>query len=93
MIQALVCDDYEPIVRILTLVLEGLGIEVIAANDGDQALDLILKSPPGLIISDIDMPGPTGICIYKRLRVDTCGLDRIPFILMSPLPPGPSSSI
>jgi CheY-like chemotaxis protein len=83
MIRALVCDDYEPIANLITAFLDGMGITVTIAGDGNQALDLIHNLRPDLIISDIDMPGLNGVELFTALRSDTTGLADIPFILMS----------
>jgi CheY-like chemotaxis protein len=82
-VHALVCDDYEPILRLITVVLNGMGITVTVAHEGCEALDLVGKVRPGLIISDVDMPGLSGIALFKEVRADSTGLADIPFILMS----------
>ncbi|MDA0735337.1 MAG: response regulator [Chloroflexi bacterium] len=83
MIHALVCDDYEPIANLVRIALRQLGFKVSIASDGIGALDLIHSIRPGLIISDVEMPGLSGIGVYKSLQLDTTGLADIPFILMS----------
>jgi CheY-like chemotaxis protein len=82
-VHALVCDDYEPILRLITVVLNGMGITVTVAQGGCEALDLVGKVRPGLIISDVDMPGLNGIGLFKEVQSDDTGLASIPFILMS----------
>ena len=83
MIHALVCDDYAPIANLVKIVLREDGIDVSTASDGTSALDLIRSLRPGLVISDIDMPGLTGLCMLKLLQSDATGLAKVPFILMS----------
>lgn len=83
MVHALVCDDYEPILRLVTVVLNGMGITVTAAQEGCEALDLAGKVRPGLIISDVDMPGLDGIAFFKAVQAADTGLADTPFILMS----------
>lgn len=55
---------------------------VYEAADGDEALAIILKIIPDLIISDVMMPGLNGIELCKRVKTDsrTC---HIPFILLT----------
>jgi CheY-like chemotaxis protein len=72
-IHALVCDDYEPIANLITAFLDGMGITVTTAGDGNQALDLVHSLRPDLIISDIDMPGMSGIELFTALRSDATG--------------------
>ncbi len=44
------------------------GIEVVAqAEDGRQALQLITQQPPDLVLTDIEMPGMTGIELAENL--------------------------
>ena len=83
MVHALVCDDYEPILRLITVVLNGMGITATVAQEGGEALNLVSELRPGLIISDIDMPGINGISLFKKVQSDTAGLASTPFILMS----------
>jgi CheY-like chemotaxis protein len=83
MVHALVCDDYEPIVNLVKIVLNADGFEVSTALDGTSALSMIRSVHPDLIISDIDMPGISGTGLFKLIRSDTAGLANIPFILMS----------
>mgnify|MGYP003580867627 FL=1 len=59
--KALVVDD-EPVVRILYAeVLEARGFQVDPACDAAQGLERIKATPYSLIISDIRMPGMTGV--------------------------------
>ena len=83
MVHAVVCDDYEPILRLIAVVLKGMGILVTVTQEGCEALDLVRKLRPGLIISDVDVPGLNGISLFKRVQSDNTGLASIPFILMS----------
>jgi CheY-like chemotaxis protein len=82
-IHALVCDDYKPIAQLIKVVLNNMGMEVSTADNGQEALGLVLDLRPGLIISDIDMPGMSGIELFTALQKDTTGLALTPFILMS----------
>ena len=64
--KALIVDD-EPVVRILYAeVLEAMGFQVDTACDGAQGLDRIKAIPYNLIISDIRMPGMTGVEFFLK---------------------------
>ena len=66
--KALVVDD-EPVVRILYAeVLEAMGFKVDTAADAMQGLQRLKVTPYNLIISDIRMPGMTGVEFF--LKVD-----------------------
>jgi YesN/AraC family two-component response regulator len=43
--------------------------EVICANDGSEAYDIVLASHPDIIVTDIKMPIMTGIELIKRIRL------------------------
>lgn len=66
--KALVVDD-EPVVRVLYAeVLEAMGFKVDTAADAMQGLERLKVTPYNLIISDIRMPGMTGVEFF--LKVD-----------------------
>jgi DNA-binding response OmpR family regulator len=65
----LLVDDESEIRRILRLLLEGAGYEVLEARDGEEALDTVASdSSIDLCIMDIMMPGISGIEATKRIR-------------------------
>lgn len=63
-----VVDDEKPIADILQFNLEKEGYEVLTANDGDEALELILKEVPDLVLLDIMLPGKDGMEICREVR-------------------------
>jgi DNA-binding NarL/FixJ family response regulator len=38
------------------------------ARDGSAGLDLLVRHRPDLVILDIDMPGPNGIVVLRKIR-------------------------
>lgn len=42
--------------------------EVIAAGDGQQALELIERGVPDLVLTDLDMPGMDGFELTRQLN-------------------------
>ena len=52
----LVVDDNEIIVRTITLKLQGVGYKVVSALDGSEAVALVRKESPDLILLDISFP-------------------------------------
>jgi two-component system KDP operon response regulator KdpE len=64
----LVVDDEPQITRVLRTSLQGNGHEVTVAQDGSAALDLFLKSEPDLVITDLAMPGMSGIELTRAIR-------------------------
>jgi adenylate cyclase len=66
----LVVDDVPTNVRLLEAVLESQGYEVVSANDGEHALELVAKVNPDLVLLDVMMPPPDGYEVCRRLRED-----------------------
>ncbi len=78
----LVVDDEAFIVEFLCLLLEEEGYCVLWASDGRQAWELARQTRPDLVISDVMMPGMTGLQLLDRLR-ESIDLAATPVILMS----------
>jgi CheY-like chemotaxis protein len=57
----LVVDDERIIADTLSLILSNSGYTVLTAYDGKTALELARAIPPALLITDVVMPGMTGI--------------------------------
>ena len=69
--KVLVADD-EPFVRsTLSMLLKLEGLEVVAAPDGQTALDNALANPPDLILSDMNMPRLSGRELLAAVRGET----------------------
>jgi CheY-like chemotaxis protein len=80
---ALVVDDHAPMRQLAAIVLSRhLGVEVVAAADGEEALRLVADRRPMLILTDMMMPGLGGADLTRRLRADPATRD-IPIIAMS----------
>jgi DNA-binding NarL/FixJ family response regulator len=69
-IKVLICDDQDIVRQGLQLILEtSPGIEVVGiAEDGEQALELIPKSLPDVVLMDLKMPGMNGIQATRLIR-------------------------
>ena len=64
----LVVDDEAKIVELVRLYLERDGYRVMAAGDGQQALDLAQRHSPSLVILDLNLPGIDGLEVCRTLR-------------------------
>lgn len=68
--RVLVVDD-SPSLRLLTTrQLEGMGCEVVTANDGLQALERLRGARFDLVISDLEMPRLDGFGLLREMRAD-----------------------
>lgn len=77
--RVLVCDDEPQIVRALRVVLREAGFKVIAASDGEEALDRAAVQPPDAAIIDLVLPDVDGVEVCRRLREWT----EMPIIVLS----------
>lgn len=66
----LIVDDDIDSLKLIGLMLQRHGYEVIAANAGNQALSKALQEHPDLIILDIMMPDMDGYEVCRRLRAN-----------------------
>jgi two-component system KDP operon response regulator KdpE len=66
--RVLVCDDEPQIVRALRVVLREAGYQVVAASDGEEALDRAALHPPDAAIIDLVLPDIDGVEVCRRLR-------------------------
>ena len=64
----LIADDEPEIRSLLRLYLENEKYEIIEAEDGQQALELLRSQQPALCILDIMMPKKDGLEVLKTLR-------------------------
>jgi CheY-like chemotaxis protein len=69
----LVVEDVKHVRDLLVLTLRFQGYEVIAAADGEEALQRIAQHRPSLVITDILMPRLDGYALAYRLRTDAVG--------------------
>ena len=66
--RVLIVDDEVDMLKLLRLILEHAGLEVLATCDGDQALRQAADHQPDLVICDLVMPRPNGYEMLKALR-------------------------
>ena len=66
--KVLIVDDERNSRALLERYLEGLGVTVLEAEDGKQALKVIEESAPHLLVVDIIMPGMDGFELLEEVR-------------------------
>lgn len=66
----LVVDDERPIAEIIKYNLQKEGYEVNTAYDGDEAIKMVHKTNPELIILDIMLPKKNGFDVLKEIRME-----------------------
>jgi chemosensory pili system protein ChpA (sensor histidine kinase/response regulator) len=75
-------EDTSAIRELLRVVLENEGHEVIAARDGQEALDLLETTTPDVILTDLEMPRLDGWQLITALRFDPVA-SPIPVVVVS----------
>lgn len=79
-ILVLVVDDEADFRKLMTFWLESKGYGVIAAENGERAIDLVKEQGPDIMFVDLRMPGMDGVETIKRIRqFDT----ELPIIIIS----------
>jgi CheY-like chemotaxis protein len=64
----LVIDDEHVLLDLFEKVLKKLGFRVALVDNGRDAINLIRKSTPDVVLLDINMPGLDGISVLKQIK-------------------------
>jgi len=64
----LVAEDDRDIRDLVTAVLVRGGFEVLTADDGPTALDVVRQESPALAVLDVMMPGMSGFDVCRQVR-------------------------
>lgn len=71
MAKVLIVDDNRASRHLIRAILKTVRCDIIEATHGQQALDLIRRHRPDLVLLDIDMPVLDGLAVIKKIREDT----------------------
>lgn len=82
MARIIVAEDDAHISRVICLWLKRNGHEVIAAEDGARALELIRLHRPELLVTDVNMPSMDGLDLLRTVR-DESLMERPAIVLTS----------
>ncbi len=80
----LVVDDVAVNVQLLTTYLTSVGYNVIAARDGQEALEKVVACNPDLVLLDVMMPKFNGFEVCERIKADE-GMRIVPVIMVTAL--------
>ena len=82
--RALVVDDSKMVRSIVVDILKPLGLKVIEAEDGKEALDYLKSNPESvdIVISDLHMPNLNGMELCREIR-HGLGLAELPVLILS----------
>ncbi|MFG0274527.1 MAG: sigma-54-dependent transcriptional regulator [Phycisphaerales bacterium] len=76
----LVVDDKEMLRDSVGVTLQRAGFTVLAAHGGEPALEMIARRKPDAVVTDLKMPGMTGVELLERVREFD---DDLPVVLMT----------
>ncbi len=78
----LVVDDERHIVRLVEVNLTRAGYDIVVAYDGIEALEVVKKEKPDMIVLDVMMPRMDGFEVLKKLQADE-STQNIPVIMLT----------
>ena len=67
----MVVDDDQDLAEMLSIVLNGAGIDVDLVARGDEVLEVFRNNPPDLVLLDVMLPGINGIEVCKLIRAES----------------------
>src|SRR5881398_240270 len=79
-----IADDSPTLRRIVTSVLAREGFEVIAAEDGVEAVQAVFRTQPDAVVLDVQMPRVSGYVAARVIKDDWQTAD-IPVLLLTSL--------
>ena len=80
--KVLVIEDNKDNLRLITYALKRSGYEVVAAETGEEGIELALRERPFFIVMDIALPGIDGLETTRRIRNSEIN-DTIPVIAIT----------
>jgi len=75
-----IVDDEEDILDVLSLSLEGKDWTVLAFQSAKEALAYIERHAVDVVLSDVRMPGMSGVELFRQVRAKQ---PQLPFLLMT----------
>jgi len=78
----MVVDDEESFLEVISKILEKAGFETIQARNGYEALELIKKEKPDLILLDVMMPDIDGWSLSAKIRQNK-GFKNVPIAMLT----------
>jgi DNA-binding response OmpR family regulator len=82
MAHILIVDDEPEIVKLVAKLMEARGHRVTTGRDGQEALDLVEKDRPDVLILDLNLPKVDGFEVCKRLKAADATRN-LPIVMMT----------
>src|SRR5271170_3104513 len=80
--RALIVEDERDVRELMSIHLKREGVEVVAVENGEEALKLLAADKFALVILDWMLPGVSGLEICKRLR-SSASSDRVSILMVT----------
>jgi len=81
-VKVLVVDDEKDITALVAYHLEREGFRVLQAYDGFQALEMVKRERPNLLVLDLMLPQMSGLDVCRRLRKEP-DTARLPILMLT----------
>jgi CheY-like chemotaxis protein len=78
----LIVEDDQDLRNAMAELLQGEGYQFVLAENGLEALDVLRKLRPSLLLTDLLMPVMNGVELIRRLRSDAAWRD-LPIVVMT----------
>jgi len=78
----LLADDSQTIQKVVELVLNREGFDIMACSDGDEALKALDVSMPDIVLADIEMPRLNGYQLCEKIKKNHTSV-HVPVILLA----------
>src|SRR5262249_4506837 len=69
-LKVLIVDDEAPLAETMAEALERTGYEVVTANSGADAMRVLERAEPSIILTDLKMEGMDGLTLLKKAKQD-----------------------
>ena len=80
--KSLVVDDEAHITHMLRVLFQKRGHQVVVADNGDAALDLVRREQPDVMFLDLNLPGKNGFEVCETLRREG-QFDNLPIFILT----------
>ncbi|HVN56269.1 MAG TPA: response regulator [Anaerolineaceae bacterium] len=82
MAKILIAEDERDIRDLISFTLRFAGYEVVAASNGEEAVQMAIQEIPDLILMDVRMPRMTGYEACQRIKIEP-SVAHIPVVFLS----------
>ncbi len=78
----LLADDSVTIQRVIELTFADEDVRVVAVSDGSEAITMLDRTPPDIVLADVGMPGQNGYEVARHIKTSP-RLAHIPILLLT----------